>query len=339
MIGNPDLGILSALTPVPDAGFIWVKSRTRMMVGVEGEEDAWFNQDEEGPWLTTKEPQFLPQPYHLVSPYNRCRNNPGLHRRFARCSLESDKILLFANRFGRLGHGPDAPKDRQRSTESLAFWQAEILTMRAMLELWDLVREGPEEALRPYIFWKRAPLVVGLHIYFDEKGLSEKRSKDFRTHTLDSSFAEGKPLALVLQDPNLRKEGLAMVLATEAGESPTQPLLEVWPRYGLVAPARFFLEQFVTARLEGHIDLRIRPGAQLGDPGTMRLRPDCLLSRLYALFALELTGGTSAARVCLHDPTHIFVPASNKQRFCSDNCRVAFHRARKRTTNRQGGSS
>jgi hypothetical protein len=87
--------------------------------------------------------------------------HPGLFREFAAMSPGRQRILQFANQYGRLGvpiaepcsiSRPDGPVVAS-TAEPLYRWAANIFLMREMIELWTAVQMRDEAHIRKRVHW------------------------------------------------------------------------------------------------------------------------------------------------------------------------------------------
>jgi hypothetical protein len=82
-----------------------------------------------------------------------CARQPCLHRIFAECPPEPDRILTLADRYGLLTASiPRSPAPGQTvqasalPPEPVEIWRKEIQALRACVELWDSIAIGQESA-------------------------------------------------------------------------------------------------------------------------------------------------------------------------------------------------
>jgi hypothetical protein len=116
--------------------------------------------DEEPPWLTPEETDS----YIICYPLE----HRDLHRHFARLEGDDEEIIGFANKYGLLGHPVYLREQGKRlrlregltDGEPLAFWQKELVRMKNLLELWDIVREN-ERKLQKEVKRSESELGVG----------------------------------------------------------------------------------------------------------------------------------------------------------------------------------
>jgi hypothetical protein len=280
-------GAFAALGLVPAEGYRWITE--------EGER--WL-QEGQSAW-------HHPQLYEFARPALRksYREDPGLHRYFAKLKETEDDIERFANKYGRLW-GPMGSLEALgeirpraiKSRESLGEWSSEIREMARLLRLWDQARIGDNEGLRAAVTWRQGPRRVYVEKeIFASEGLSPERT----------------PL----------KPSRNLVAPAE-GEEPLRPrLIEAWEYGDLVRPARFYVAARVNETLLGHVSPAVVPFAGPSEDGQVLFFPDSLHGALYALFALEITN-YGFTRTC-HRCSGEFRTTNRKKFYCSDACKKA----------------
>jgi hypothetical protein len=144
--------------------------------------------------------------------YQPLQDEPCLYLKFADLEPTPDNVLAFANCFGRLGSRASmatiSPKDAEerglpplppddpgrpvhsyhlQMMEPLAIWQGHVYWLRHLIRLWDLVADGAEDALRPWIIWKgrgaplfRLPTEVRRALILDASHLPAPRGQPLR---------------------------------------------------------------------------------------------------------------------------------------------------------------
>jgi hypothetical protein len=88
-----------------------------------------------------------------LTPHLPCARQPCLHRIFAECPPDTERILLLAARYGLLTVSiPRTPAPGQTvkadvlPPEPVEIWRKEIQALRACVELWDSIVSGRESA-------------------------------------------------------------------------------------------------------------------------------------------------------------------------------------------------
>jgi predicted nucleic acid-binding Zn ribbon protein len=136
----------------------------------------------EPPWLIPKQDSStqLYYPFHF----------PNLHREFASLSVELEDIVNFANKFGFLSRPhllQDSSKeflskyelnDLMVESESFYFWEREILRIKNLLHLWELVKYGDVNKIEEELefdlpncefSWRKKTSGVAFSLYEDDE--------------------------------------------------------------------------------------------------------------------------------------------------------------------------
>jgi len=95
-----------------------------------------------------------------------------------------------------------------------------------------------------------------------------------------------------------------------------QEILTHWQYGDSVEPARYYVYQRVNERLSSHVSPVVWPFVD----GEILFYPDCLLSAMYLLFALELSGRVRPSIIC-RGCGRYFTPVHGRQRYCDETCR------------------
>ena len=211
---------------------------------------------------------------------------PALHRKFGRLEPTQGRILRFAEEYGLLTGGQPLiyPGKGQQELrwfgEPLSLWQAEIAQMSDLLGFWDLARKRPAGPLGKLVIWRNDPLGVAVRRRDSQSGLVGMR-----------------------------------VLASETDTS-TASLLNRWSYGDVVEPAQYYVHLEVNERLRGHVTPAVLPF----NKGEILMFPDSLLSAMYTLFALELSGRQRPSIECAGCGVY-FPPQHGSQRYCRQSCR------------------
>jgi len=100
-------------------------------------------------------------------------------------------------------------------------------------------------------------------------------------------------------------------------------------KYGdVVEPVRLYMHEEINRQMLGHISPVIFPYLE----SEIYMKPDCLLSAMYVLFALEIKQYVSQGygpQLCKGCITY-FVPRHGKQKYCNENCRWKTAKRRQR---------
>ncbi len=226
-----------------------------------------------GPWLVKEMREEDDRRGRATTPLQ----HDDLHRQFAklgggRKERFPDRVLTFANRHGTLNNNPQrwipspGPQHgtivlRPDIAESLQDWRDDVSNMRALLHIWDLIRQaeltGNPGQLAKHIVWETKP----------------RRVRIVCTCTLDGQ--------------KIRRDHII------ASEGVTDEILTSWKTGLSIAPARQYVSAAISERLHGHVHPTI-----LAPHGTLCFQPDSLLAALYVLFALEVAGQSKPQRIC-----------------------------------------
>ena len=280
-------GAFAALELVPKEGYHWVTE--------EGQR-----------WLKEGSASWIhPQEYEFARPAFRksYREDPGLHRHFAKLKETEEEIERFANKYGRLW-GPvgslealgDVRPCAVKPRESLSEWSREIRDMAHLLGLWDQVRDEDGEGLRQTVTWRRGPT---------------------RVYVQNEIFAsEGLPLE------RTRLKSSRNLVAPAEGEEPLRPkLIGTWKYGDRISPGRFYVASKVNEKLKGHVSPVVVPFAGSSQDGEVLFFPDSLFGALYALFALEITN-FGYTRICPRCGGQ-FRTTNRRKYYCSEACKKA----------------
>jgi len=207
------------------------------------------------PWLVSR-------PFGIADPAQQYPlfEEKDVLRRFTRLSSTPEAIKHFADTHGYLGI-PVALYDPKKNGqpdgvvwmgESLRFWQQEIEDIHVLVTLWELILDKQIEILTEHIIWHRQPRGVRF------EWLSPGSSR----HTW------------------ITNESL---LPEEAKEKHQGPLY-LWTFGDVINPALYYLCTQINQRLAGHVNPTLFPLQRK----EMYMLPDCLLSALYVLLAMEV---------------------------------------------------
>jgi hypothetical protein len=97
---------------------------------------------------------------HPWKRYAPLREEPALFRVFAATDPTPGGVVAFANRYGRLGPtGKHVADEGDAFAEPFGTWRLEILKMRDLTSLWDMLRANDVAGLRERVRWERARVV------------------------------------------------------------------------------------------------------------------------------------------------------------------------------------
>lgn len=211
-------------------------------------------------------------------------DEPNLHRRLARLIPTLQNIKHFADKYGLLGHGVvlcylDRGSNPLQLGESFNFWQQEIEQLGALTNLWDCIQQERLGELYKYVSWNSHPRSVLIK-------LIHPSGKALTSH-------------LIAHENHL----------------PDKEIIARWKTNTVLEPASFFVHQ----QINGHLRKHVSPGILPFYDGEIMMFPDCLLSALYVLFALEVSGRMRPKVICRGCGTY-FIPKHGSQKYCKPSC-------------------
>lgn len=227
---------------------------------------------------------------------------PSLPQEFARLEPTQEAIKRFADRYGILAHHTIL-KDPTRENyvklgESLSFWKREIARMKLVRQLMMWVRRRDIEALSQHIIWEDVGIwEPRIHLEWDSQRTLIGLAKSPHIKYLSA----GKPrwrVAPALTDPTSESHYFE------------------WEYGNVVEPARVAIHREINAGLLEHVSPAILPDR----PHEIFMLPDCLLSAMYVLLALDITRGTRPPIQCKGCEEY-FTPDHGRQAYCTENCR------------------
>lgn len=164
--------------------------------------------------------------------YNPLRAHSALFQTFAETETSEEGILGFANRFGCLGGHARVTVSVKMPDGTQVFpygelehkWTAEILTMRSLIRLWELVKKRDQVGLREFIRWTKDAASLHLpptagrgHTVSTIKASSQLQSGDtlmaavyLAQRTVNDKLADGVR-ARLLWDARRAEHGLRLV--------------------------------------------------------------------------------------------------------------------------------
>lgn len=174
-------------------------------------------------------------------------------------------------------------------------WAAEIIRMRALVELWDWVMQEREDKLRLYVHWFESPR-RGVLLYWP--------------YTPRPPWRQFLPM-----------EGDFDYLGDWYGTVPAK-----WAFGDVLAPAWAIVTGQVNRQLDQHVNPVLYPGRR-----DIYFQPDSLLASIYVSLALEMTGKVRARKLCAREGCGTFFSVRHKrQKYCDENCRKRDHEQRKK---------
>ena len=238
---------------VVDSGYKLLTGGTHKAVDESGMDSTspWFKLPEAGSYVT----RYFPL------------HKAGLHRKFG--GLYDDKsIIEFANRYGLLGKTVFLipPGGGEVAVgESLERWRYESRAMGVLLAIWDMVQKKAAGKLGQIIIWPG--------------------TNDHIILRLLSEYDESQKRWVVTQH---KGEGYVPGLVSELMASPqiNPELLRRWQVGMPIEPAKYYVSHNVNKHIEGHVCPKILPFLE----DRIYLFPDSLLSALWVMFLMEITG-------------------------------------------------
>lgn len=310
-------GAFSGTLGVAVDGYEWVEGlQVDVSLGTKGDYGDRMKEDA-GPWLVAPG-SWNGEPHLVMRKSAFAKRN--LHRLFAAVRLSPDRIERFAAEYGLLGRSAplfDPAKEVQspRIGESFQLWRREITKMAGLLRLWDAVRNGDEDALRPFVLWQREPRQVVVSFAWSR---SELRQDLVRDHQRAPSIQATHELLrrAVAKDRDGYIELKVDRLASDLYGATSSEVLDRWEFGDTIAPLQYYVFREVNRALDGHVKPAVLPFRN----NDLYFFVDSLLTALYALFALELTGKIGAPILCAGCQSY-FVPDHGAQKYCEDRCR------------------
>jgi hypothetical protein len=233
------------------------------------------------------------------------REHTGLFRVFANVVPTEAGITEFANQFGNLRERriTGSPDDRTTywAGEAYGAWRREILAMRRMVALWDMVQGGNIEEIRRHIQWKDQDDGGGSFHYDSHPHLKPKQR---------------------VPRPDIRVTCLIAV-------SVSQGWPETFDRDRVIAPALRLIQGAVNSYVRGGVAPVLLP---LPDCQQLQLHyaPLNLSGAVWLQFAQAISGNKTYRTCGQCGKLFEVSPAvTRKDRLtCSDACRTRAYRAR-----------
>jgi hypothetical protein len=222
----------------------------------------------------------------------------GLFRILAETSPTPDACLEFANRFGGLFGKGGRP-------EQFHDWQIQVLKLREVVLLWDLVRKYNKEALAKHILRKGPPKVI-----------LKKEELDHPTYYFNA-YPDG-------QSPGRMLDGSGPILIPDDWVERIDP-------DDLRTPAMLRISSIVNSRLtELNVSPQLCPGGR-GESLRLYLLPQNLLGAIWLQFASAIDADHEYRRCGGCDTWFALTPETARadSHYCSDACRSRAYRQRK----------
>ena len=311
-------GPFAALLRVPEEGFGWRDG----LVALDGDR---VRENTKETWLVRHDSLYVRQYPPLAI--------QSLHRQFASIEPTPESILAFANEFGFLGHTQwlvDTSSNNQSMPvgEPLRFWQNEIDRLARLIDLWELVKQERRQDLSHLVRWTPLgePQQVTLHLVSVGGKLQPRLAVCLQKNPLEFSdfFRQDGEYAEQMRYSEMT------VLAYQEKASDLE-LLERWKHGDPLEPARFYVHREVNNHQKGHVSPAVLPFRK----GELFFFPDCLLSSLYTLFMLELSGRSRQPMLCERPGCgRYFQPEHGRQQYCEKRCQQLAYYYRKKEKER-----
>ncbi len=267
----------------------------------------------------------------------------NLHREFAKLEPTPSGIARFAGRWGWLGAEQQAlvrPASSQvvvAAGEALDFWVDAINELGQLVALWDLVRVGDVDALRPYVHWEASP--PSAHVFVASAGTRLLPAAATRMRALWSPTADAWKQRVPTRVARQAAKGIGrdVRLAYERVADSSSRLssqMDRWKPGDVIEPARYFVFDRTNVAMRGTVSPAVLPYRD----NAFVMWPTSLLGSLYCLLALELAGRLPEIRSCAFCGLP-FVPRRANQAYCGDPCRKGRYRRRGPLAKRVGGAS
>lgn len=242
--------------------------------------------------------------------YAPLREESGLFRTFAlETEISEGGILGFANKYGHLGGPVSIPVLTETSMlgsgETLDSWSREILELRHLVKLWEMVYSGDTAEIARRIQWN------------GESGVE---------YDSDPGQAFGAKM------PPLTARSFTTIASERIRQEMLAELLQRFQPGDVIAPARCLLQLRINENLN-----RCQTNARLFlDSGWTRLRlhivPSGLIGCLWLQFAMAVSGDKQY-RQC-DDCARWYEIGGNQtarsdKRFCDGTCKSNAHRKKK----------
>ncbi len=306
-------GPFAALFHVPEDGFSW---RDGLLIFDQAQGPG----NEPGRWLLRRGDFGTPYTARRYSPLAV----PNLHRRFARLEPSYEAILAFANTYGFLGHtsalrDPELQSQAIKFGESLHFWQNEVAQMAALLAVWELVRLNRSNALSQVVRWTSPGRPRAVIFYYGLISDLAQTSSQAPITVYEEALTRRDPIGQA-SVPHFTM----LAYEEKAGDA---ELLNRWQFGDPLEPARYYVHREVNKRLKDHVSPAVLPYRK----GEIYFFPDCLLSALYTLFMLELSGRQRPPILCARQNCgRYFEPVHGRQRYCETRCQQLAYYYRKK---------
>jgi len=273
---------------VPKAGFRWETGR-------------YFNAE------SRREDRFLiaadvKGTYGLSRAYLPLLSAPGLFKIFGTDVEPTEQgVLRFANEYGPLGGRSESTivvnENKMLTGECLMAWRADLITMRRLVELWELIKQRDQSALSKFIRWRGRKMVQYLSHMGDKVDFTEF------------------PESTVIASQDHRPETFSRFIPGD-----------------FVEPANWYLQSAINSRLELEGVYARLLWDRRREHLSVHIVPSCLSACLWLQFA-KAVEGDKAYRQCSNCLRWMEVGGSKAARkdkkSCSPSCRASANRKKK----------
>lgn len=253
-------------------------------------------------------PEGGTQPYLIKKvplshvPYNPMEEHPALYRIFAGVKDTREGILEFANRYGSLeGNVTEwvMLSNRRAQGESLEAWRREIVAMRHVVEVWDMISKIKKDikALSQYVRWS--------------SGEEQEKIYFFRPGGGENSLFANQASPVTWFEP------------IEQGD--------------VIKPARYFISELINRHLHGRVAAEMLWASEANDghgDTPLYFLANGLIATLWlqAARAIDTKKHYHNCDICgtpFETPKTSSVGKRPYKLYCSDACRQRAYRQRK----------
>ena len=244
-------------------------------------------------------------PDDSVSTYYPLLDHTGLFQEFARLSLEPDAILAFANQYGNLLDSQSGPQD---SAASFSDWKDEVLTLKQILELWQMVHTRDNINLSNQVQWED-DCIIFKQIY----------------NPMHRSFDAW--LIVSVSDPDIQSEQSSSSLYTHLPIN--QRTFDRFEKNDLFKPTLYLMQHLTNYKIKN----RIKPVLMMSDKGqklNLNMKPTSLMGAVWlqCVMALNEQKQYASCSTC-HKWFELPKNVINKgKKYCADACKSKAYRQR-----------
>jgi len=238
--------------------------------------------------------------------------HPNLPHEFARLEPTQEAIKRFADRYGLLLHQVTLKhptiENRIKFGESLVNWKFELARMKLVRQLMIWVRRNDKDALSQHIIWDIGDI------------------RRFKQTAVYLEWDSRRALIGYVKSPGATYGKPRYRIAPELTDPTAETHYFDWEYGDVIEPARVLIHKEINAGLKDHVSPAILPDR----PNEIFMLPDCLLSAMYVLLALEMTRGGRPPIKC-KGCEEFFTPDHGRQTYCTESCRKNhwYHKQKK----------